>query len=712
MKKIFGFPWIILLAAALPASLAQAQDSPSQRIDALVEFAYKAHKVTPNKPASDETFCRRVYLDIIGRIPNKEELDQFLNNREPGKRAKLIDQLLDSEGYLSHTYNWWADILRVQSDMRNEAGAAYADWIKDSIRSNKPYDQFVRDLVTAKGYIWENGAVGYYMRDAGMPLDNMSNTAQVFLGTRVVCAQCHNHPFDKWKQKDYYEMAAFTYGVDTEMRRDAINPKIAEELYGKEGRKGRGKGKNVKADVRKVEEMIDEILEPLSYGVSEQKRELKLPGDYKYDDAKPNDPIMKAKALFAPDRIDKDGPAIKVDGDMREDLAKWLCDKQNPRFTMVMANRLWKRAFGIGLIEPVDDFKDDTMASNQPLMKFLSEEFARQKYDIKKFQRMLFNTRTYQRECTTTDVSMEAPYYFPGPVLRRMSAEQIWDSIVTLMMPEPDLRRRASGGAERLGKMKSAAEELKQRFGRESGAKGARELITIATRMAQESASYDAQVAVVQRKLTEAREKKDEPKVKELQAELRKKNQERMTAVYKAQAMAEKAIDEKSSDDLFGDKPMAMTARKESTPVSRMDQKADPLAGKTAIDYSPYGDAYFRASELPSPAPSGHFLREFGQADRNVIENSWNDASVTQALSLMNGKIFEELTSQKSILAKTMEYALTPTEKARNLWLAVLGRMPSAEEQKLVTEFSGKSKDSWKDIFWALLNGREFLFIQ
>ena len=212
--------WLSLLALGLPTAAIAQDTPPPQKIDAFVEAALKQHNVTPNPPTNDETFCRRIYLDAIGRIPSKDELTTFVSDTEPGKRAKLIDKLLNSEGYNSHTYNWWADILRVQTQGMNgngaEAGQAYAAWVKKAIRSNMPYDQFVRELVTAKGYVWDNGAVGYYMRDAGMPLDNMSNTAQVFLGTRVVCAQCHNHPFDHWKQTDYYEMAAFTYGVDTE----------------------------------------------------------------------------------------------------------------------------------------------------------------------------------------------------------------------------------------------------------------------------------------------------------------------------------------------------------------------------------------------------------------------------------------------------------------------------------------------------------------
>ena len=510
-------------------------------------------------------------------------------------------------------------------------------------------------------------------------------------------------------------MAAFTYGVDTAMTPYAINPELESVMMKTaktEGKKAERKGRKP-ADVRALEGMIKDILEPLSYGVSETKRLLKLPADYKYDNGKPNEEIVKAKALFAPDRIDKDGLPTKVDGDMREHLADWLCGKQNPRFTTVIVNRIWKRAMGMGLIEPVDDFKDDTLASNQPLMKYLTETMIREKYDMRKMFKHIFNTRTYQRECTPGDVSLESAYYFPGPILRRMSAEQIWDSIVTLMIPNPDLRQKSGGYQERLAKMKEAADDLKKRFVDTKRA-GAEDLIELAMAMQKVGKMNEDKIRDVRAKITEARAKKDDKLAKTLQDELQKLTLEQETAVYKAQAEKEKELESKRKDDRFATKPMAFDPSAKKEGMNKMDKTMMADAPQaSAADYAGYSDMYYRASELPSPAPGGHFLREFGQSERLVIENSWNDASVTQALSLMNGEIFEDLTGKNSQLAKSLEFALTPTEKATKLWLTVLGRTPTAEEKKMVTEATeGKGKDSWKDVFWALLNGREFIFIQ
>ena len=231
----------------------------SQRIDEFVTKNYRKHGIKPNAPTSDHAFVRRSYLDIIGRVPTFQESQKFLSADSPSKRGQLINYLLKSEGYVSHWFNYWADILRVKSSIEGDAGAAYSDWVKDTLRQNKSYRQMVRDLVTAEGYVWDNGAVGYYMRDAGMPLDNMSNTTQIFLGTQLVCAQCHNHPFDKWKQKDYYEMAAYTYGMQTR-----VNP---EKVVNVDGRMAKLEKRGAKRDRnremnRHIRSALRDLLEP------------------------------------------------------------------------------------------------------------------------------------------------------------------------------------------------------------------------------------------------------------------------------------------------------------------------------------------------------------------------------------------------------------------------------------------------------------------
>ncbi|MES2709486.1 MAG: DUF1549 domain-containing protein [Verrucomicrobiota bacterium] len=685
MKLRFLFSPFILLILAAP--LRAAGDPVSEKIDTLVEESCKQHKVTMNAPAGEATLVRRLYLDIIGRIPDQEEAKAFLESADPAKRSKLIDQLLASDGYVSHWYNWWSDILRVQTGQRDESGTAYAEWIKNALRTNEPYDKFVSDMITAKGFVWDNGAVGYYVRDAGMPLDNMSNTAQIFLGTRLVCAQCHNHPFDKWTQKDYYQMAAYTYGVDTEINPRSVYRRLAEQ----EMRAGKRLSDTEQRSMRKL---IEDILEPLKYGVQESERQIKLPGDYKYDDAKPGDPV-KAKTIF--------GDRATASRDPREHYGEWLTSAQNPRFTTVIANRLWKRALGMGLIEPVDDYKDETSASNPALMKYLSDQMVQMRFDTRKMLRAIYNSRTYQREATRTEVADDAPYYFPGPILRRMTAEQIWDSICTLVIPNPDQRKRGEGYKQKLTAMKNEAEQLK--------ACSPQSIVATARKYAEIDADLDIRIKTARTRLNRVREENVPEEVKAAQKELNDLNEQRDNLALKARAELIAAESGKNKSSFVSSLPKPGMAPK----PAMMDEKTPPamMPMADAGQWKGYGDEFFRAAELSSPAPNGHFLREFGQSNREVIENSSREASVGQALDLMNGPLLAKLTMDNTVLMKRFHDAKDDDGRTQALFLSVYGRQPTETEFAIVREtIAEKKKDGWKDIIWALLNSREFVFVQ
>ncbi|MEQ1839423.1 MAG: DUF1549 domain-containing protein, partial [Verrucomicrobiales bacterium] len=389
-----------------------------EQIDALLEKNYAAQNVKPNDPAPDATLVRRVYLDIVGRIPTRDEAEAFIASTDPDKTSKLIDELIGNEGYTNHWFSFWADLLRLNAKINNNQFVAphYAEFIKAALRENRPYDEFVRELLTTDGAAWDSGAIGYYLRDRGMPLDNMSNTVRVFLGTRLECAQCHDHPFDKWTQLDYYKMAAFSYEMESNYR-----PKLGEDL------KGYAKKKGKVQQVKGMKEAYTEMMRPLRYtAIQREEKDLHLPDDYKYANAKPKE-VVAAKTMFGPD----------APGNL-DAYAEWMTSKENPRFATVIANRLWKEVFGIGLIEPVDDINDYTKASIPELMTFLEDQMKALDYDLQAFLKMLYNTKAYRREASREEILPGQLFHFPGPVLRRMSAEQIWDSFVTLINPEPD----------------------------------------------------------------------------------------------------------------------------------------------------------------------------------------------------------------------------------------------------------------------------------
>ena len=438
-----------LATSALLAHAAPDLKATAAKIDELVNAKLAKEKIQPNKPASDEVFVRRVFLDIAGRIPTLPETTEFLKSSDADNRSKLIDKLLAGDGYVQNFYNFWADILRMKSQMIGggqslPAFYGYSKWLKDSLRDNKPYDEMVREVVTADGKSYENGAIGFYIRDYNMPLDNMAVTTQIFLGTSMVCAQCHNHPFDKWTQMDYYEMAAHTYGMTGS--NGLTSPLLAQAIYGggtaknKSNRYGGAVSKFAlpKGVERKdIGRAMTEILRPLRYNtVLDQtgKKALHLPNDYQYTDAKPKQVIEP----LIPASFSKDGNIVKNGAKPITAYAGWMTSKDNPRFTTVIANRLWKKLMGQGIIEPVDEITDSTVPSNPQLMTFLEDTMKAANYDMKAVLRAILNSQAYQREAYTKDVELGEIYNFPGPLLRRMSAEQIWDSMVALYKPAPD----------------------------------------------------------------------------------------------------------------------------------------------------------------------------------------------------------------------------------------------------------------------------------
>ena len=400
-------------------------------IDELIETNLRSKKLQKTKPLDNYAYIRRVYLTTIGRIPTSDEINEFLDDRDLNKKDKLIQKLLHSSGYVNHQLNWWTDMLRVKDRVNGtniNVGAAYRQWLRQSLESKKPYDQIVKELVGSSGKLFDGGeAISYYLRDRGMQEDNLSHTVRIFLGTRLECAMCHNHPFDKWSQKQFYEMTAFTSGLNNVRLRDQSRSIGAlSRAINSDGDPKAGLFNNWRNQVR----------DSIQFGIDNNGTgTIKLPRDFAEDDGNPGDSVM-AKAIFTPMPIDK------VEGNSRKIFSEWIASKDNPRFTTMIANRIWKQIFGAGLIEPIDSMIDDTVASNQPLMKYLERLMVSVNYDLREYQRILLNTKLFQRESKKHDFKSLEEYNFEGPILRRMTGEQLWDSLVTLVYNDIDSRDR------------------------------------------------------------------------------------------------------------------------------------------------------------------------------------------------------------------------------------------------------------------------------
>ena len=391
--------------------------SAAADVDRLVAAVLTANQQTLNAPASDEEFLRRIYLDAVGRIPTAKEADAFLASPAPDKRAKLIDDLVFSPGYSMQMFNWMADLLRVKDTFGKGIPAfTFEDWLKARLAANTPWDKMVFEMVTADGRLCDNGATGFMLFDAEMPLDGVSNLMTTFLGTNMACAQCHDHPLADWTQKDFYQMAAFfgaTDGKDEGVLREIQRVAKADSAVNK-------------AAVRKIAEMNAFRLEDSA------KQSLTLPKDYKYKDGKPGDAV--APSLIAWAKADKSLPAYNVStkdpAKLRDEFARWLTSPQNPRFATNIANRVWKKAFGLGVIEPVNDIDDLAQASSPELLAHLTFVMKAAKFDLREVQRVIYNSKTYQASASPTPDLGKAKYLFNGPIVRRLTAEQAWDSLV------------------------------------------------------------------------------------------------------------------------------------------------------------------------------------------------------------------------------------------------------------------------------------------
>jgi hypothetical protein len=708
------------------------------QIDALLAQDWKQHEITPNPPANDETFVRRIYLDLVGRIPTLQEAREFLDSPATDKRAVLIDRLLDSDGHAQHMFQFWADLLRVQSRANSGQGEMtskpYVEHVKKRIRENLPYDKFVHELLTAQGEVWHNPAIGYYMRDLGMPLDNMANTTRIFLGTRIECAQCHNHPFDKWTQMQFYQMAAFTYPLETNFTGIAAQ----DEAY--KLRRVAEKKDGASANTRWMGAIFENLGDFVRYSKVKAlpSRQLKLPHDYKYEDAKPFDVISPVTMLGKSVTCGARTESVRA-------FADWITSPENPRFTTVIANRMWKKVFGLGLIEPVDEMMEDTAAVNPGLMKHLEQLMVACHYDLRAFLRVLCNTEAYQRQVTRAEIQAGETYHFPGPLLRRMTPEQMWDSFVTLIQPTPELPRRHGIDADmaaRLaykGKLSDALDTL-----------SAQEIFDGAMKASVAYESGAARAKVLKDAYTAAQKSKDKPLMEKINLEIRGLSFTARTGIHDnvvvpavARLYTQKTgqpapppipVKMPSAEDLkkpgqqreYIDVPgydlgASISAEEEAAAKAReavFRSEAEHF-GIPASEQDRFLKArrtqareWVRAADLDSPAPRGHYLREFGQSDRDMIDNANADASVSQALVLMNSPLFEQIVSPYTQLRLNLSAAKYPEDQIDIVYQTLLARLPTAREKSAWEAARQSGLDSIEDLIFALINTRQFIFVQ
>ncbi|HTU20854.1 MAG TPA: DUF1549 domain-containing protein [Gemmataceae bacterium] len=377
-------------------------------IDTLVDAKLKQMKILPSELCTDSEFIRRVYLDLTGLPPEPSDIRAFLADSQPVrvKREALVDKLVGSPEFVEHWTNKWADLMQVNRKFLGEKGAAaFRKYIRDAVVANKPYDKFVYDILTASGSNMENPAASYYkiLRDADAA---MENTTQLFLAVRFNCNKCHDHPFERWTQDQYYQTAAFFAQVD---RKE--DPKF--------------KGQRVGGTAVEGAKPLVEIIADKKSGEETHLRTGQV--------AKPTFPYLH-KDLAPPTAA------------RRVQLAHWVISKNNPYFARSYVNRLWSYLLGVGIIEPVDDIRAGNPPTNPALLDALTDDFVKSGFNVRHMLKTICKSRVYQQSVKTNAFNRDDDINYSHALVRRLPAEVLYDTIY-----------RAAGSQSRLPGLPSGA---------------------------------------------------------------------------------------------------------------------------------------------------------------------------------------------------------------------------------------------------------------
>ncbi|MGE0609132.1 MAG: DUF1549 and DUF1553 domain-containing protein [Pirellulales bacterium] len=391
----------------LLAALAQAEESgvtPAlPRVDERLNEAAQAAGVELAALSDDGEFLRRAAIDLTGTIPSVNEVREFLADTRPDKRALLIDRLLSKPSHAAHLADVWRGLLLPGGTNLQQFGGALSlqNWLRQKFADNVSYDKMAAELLTASGQINQSGPVLFYTSLELKPEELASNTSRVFLGVQIGCAQCHNHPFDHWKQTDFWGMAAFFARLQPPAQGQQIAFQVADAEAG----------------------------------------EVKLPG---------SETVVGMKFLGAGQAADL------ADRTRRAQLAQWMTAADNPFFAKATVNRIWSQLFGRGLVEPVDDLGAHNLPSHPELLDELSAYFVQSGFDMRALYRFLANTQAYQRTSASSSAGDSRPELFARMAVKSLSAEQLYDCLAEAM------RRRESAGQANLVQLGGAARGFDQ----------------------------------------------------------------------------------------------------------------------------------------------------------------------------------------------------------------------------------------------------------
>lgn len=708
----FRLLWTLPVLTAIVGTAPSWSSAASPELAAELDRALNkenAGKELPSAPAIDDlAFLRRVTVDLIGRIPTEAEIQRYLSWSAAERRGKAVDALMTDGRFTDRWTIFFADMLRLRANATG--GGALTVFVHKALEANMPYDAMCRQLISASGKANDSAEVGFILGDDADPMVLAGVTSQVFMGIRIACAQCHNHPFDQWTREEFYGLAAFfgkTRRVESRLTkviytteaddntimwppedkaqgkpRKAVNPRFPFVMDKQDG------ARNHIARFQKVRSEYEAKRQPVKKSTEPSLDDLLSEANSKVQ--KQTDGV-KTEPLDVAEEARKAARELKVKSDLykasklRHDLAEQVANPRNRAFARNLVNRLWADLVGRGFVEPVDDFRGDNKPSHPATLDFLAEEFVASGFDFRAAVRLVVTSEAYQRGHLPADVTpkvrAEAEKAFVATPVRRMLSEVLYDSIVQAGHLF-DIKYPAGANSKTLRTVVREAVPLK---GDPAGVKTIKpkksDAMAAMPAQAKPVGGYDLETAI------------------ELQFDPAKAREEALKLEMMRAA---------SKEELEAERMMA-----ESRPGRRV-KYVDRIVEQT-IDDNP---KFISSGKMATPAPDGHFLRVFGQPTRDALgDHRDHSPSMRQALMMLNGKLTHEA-SRVGSLEPIQPLLVGPKanlDQAINLaYRETLTREPSKQEMSEAKEIiaaAGSPTDGMADLRWVLLNCHEFRFL-
>lgn len=672
-------------------------------------------KLDPMPVIDDLTFLRRIYCDLVSRIPTADEIAAFEADKSPTKRTELIDRLIADDRFVDRWTVFYADMFRLRAPA--EGGAAAIAWLHQALGDGMPHDEICRRLITTNGKAGAAPEVAFVLGDQADPMALAGVTSQVFMGVRISCAQCHDHPFDVWTQENFYGFAAYfgkTQRIENQFTRTiyAKENEASTVLWPPEGKAKPNERKPVKPafpfDMVAAGETPEYIARFNALRAKQKAEKDALLAKANSKDADVDDLLAdaadneaKAKGKKVEDDVTRDAKKDAKDlnikaglyttSEWRTELAKLVTSPRNRWFAKNFVNRVWADLVGRGIVDPIDDFSDNNPPSHPKTLDYLADEFVANGYELRALVRMIVNSQVYQRahiygaeEQQVTEMEKS----FLATPMRRMLSETLYDSIITAGHIF-DVKHTPGKNMKTTWKLSQIVKPHSGRQGLSLTAAKFQQKMEMAAAMTakdeEESSGLDLEKGIeLDFGKVLANAKKEETKVEV----------EEMRVMSKEEIEAER---------------MRAQMQQQRRGVDYIDRYV-----KATFDDNPKFGSSLR---MASPADPEHFLRVFGQTDRQVLGETRDHApNMRQALMMLNGR----LTHEASRVGEFEPiFALITEQKdldaaVKLAYREILTREPSSDEITEAKSIIGAHKDpldGMADFRWILLNCNEFRFL-